>query len=273
MKRTLSRLIFIDLLFILFLSLSGVFSGLLSDLFYLIAFVLPTLVFFFLHKETEEGPFKISASVTPQALNLSVLFAAPTVLVIFALSFLVSVIMGALGISPQSVAEDKNFLYAVILHAIAPAIFEEMLFRYIPISALGNKSPRLAVAYSSVLFALAHCNLFQIPYALFAGVIFAVLDVAAGSVLPSVIIHLINNVLSLIWSRGGEGDAFYIAFICVLVLASILSIVFIFIKRKSLKNDFLPIIEDKSKLIFTNSLGLYTIVTLFCALMALVNSF
>ena len=79
--------------------------------------------------------------------------------------------------------------------------------------------------------------------------------------------------LSLLWTGGAGTGAFYIVFVSVLLLISLLSIVIIILKREKLKTVFSPIIEDKSKFIFTYPLGLYMISTLFCAMMALVNSF
>ncbi len=276
MKRTVSEFVITDLMFVALLSLSGVlsgfFSGIFSDLLYLASFLLPTVAFLTLRKNKNEESFKLSVSLTPRSACLFLLFAAPTVFGVMALSFLSSSLMGVIGSEGAVATEDTNFLYALILHAIAPAIFEEMLFRYLPLRALGNESPRLAVIYSAILFSLSHCNLFQIPYALFAGVMFAAIDIAAGSVLPSMLIHLVNNVLSLIWQSGGENDAIYILIISALALACLISLVVIWFKRKRLKTAFLPILQDKSKFIFTNSLGLFMIVTLTSALLSLAFS-
>ena len=273
MKRSLSELIFIDLLFILFLSLSGFLSGILSDLLYLAAFVLPTLLFLYLQRNKSEESFKISASLSRNSIFLSAALAAPIVAVIMGLSFLTSLLMGAIGIQGASVSNETNLIYALVLHAIAPAIFEEMLFRYLPIRALGAESPRLAVIYSSVLFAFAHCNLFQIPYAIFAGFAFAAIDIAAGSVMPSILIHLFNNLLSILWERGGEGVAFYAVFLSALALIVLASVCFIGINREKIKKLFLVIFEDKCKFMFTYPLGLYLVVTVMGASFALVNSF
>ena len=273
MKRTLSELVLIDLLFIALMSLSGFFFGVLRDFLYLLSFVVPTLVFLSLRKNRNEEAFGISFSLKPPSFSFFILFVAPTVLGIMALSFISSLLMGVIGVNAAIGSENTNLIYAIVIHAIAPAIFEEMLFRYIPIRSLANHSPRLAVIYSAVLFSLSHCNLFQIPYALFAGVVFAALDIAAGSIMPSVLIHLINNVLSLVWERGAGGSAFYILFISLLALLTLVSILLIYLKRKKLKEDFSSILEDKSKFIFTNTLGFYMIATLAFAVTSLSISF
>ncbi len=265
MKKTLSELVFADCIFVFLLSLSSVFSGAVSSVFYLCAFVLPVILLLCLHKELENKDFRISPAPTKRGLLFSAVFLFPSVLIIMSLSFLGGLLLSLIGAESSVSALDGNFLYLLLVHALAPAIFEEMLFRFLPLRMLGGHSPRLAVIYSSVLFAFSHCNLVQLPYALFAGFLFAALDVAAGSIAPSVIIHFVNNVLSLLWMRGGEESTFYIIFASVLLALSLLSITFIIIKRKSLKEKFEPILTDKSKVIFTYPLGIYMAMTLVIA--------
>ena len=91
--------------------------------------------------------------------------------------------------------------------------------------------------------------------------------------MPSILIHLFNNLLSLVWERGGEGVAFYAVFLSALALITLASVCFICINWKKIKKLFLVIFEDKSKFIFTYPLGLYLIVTVMGASFALVNSF
>ena len=154
-------------------------------------------------------------------------------------------------------------------YGVAPAVFEEMLFRYMPLRALGAHSPKLAIIYSSVLFALAHCNLFQLPYALFAGIVFALVDIAAKSVLPSILLHLINNLLSIL--AGFYGSAlFYLILFTVLGALTLASAVFIILKRKSFCVPFVEIFKDKSKLIFTTPLYLYIFASLLIAALLVV---
>ena len=164
-----------------------------------------------------------------------------------------------------------NILYVIAVRALAPAIFEEMLFRYLPLRALGSHSLKLAIIYSSALFALSHCNLFQIPYALVAGVLFASLDLAAGSIAPSVIIHFVNNLFSILMVRADDtGSVSLILFISIAVLSAV-SIVFALLRRRELKNDFAPILEDKSKVIFTYPLEIYAVMTVFIATTSLLT--
>ena len=270
MKKSLSELIFADCLFIIFLSLSGLFDGALKSVFYLLAYVFPVTVLLFLWKKGEKEYYKISVTGSKRAFLTTLPFIFPCVLLILFTAFLTSLAMGAIGISGEPSSFEGNVIYLIVVSAFAPALFEEMLFRYLPLMALGKESPRLAVIYSAVLFALSHCNLFQIPYALLAGLLFAVIDMATESILPSIIIHFINNVLSIVWQRNSEKLEFAVIFLSAVLLFAAVSVFVIYTKREKLKPMFLPILQDKSKLIFTYSFGLYIIATIFAAVSAFV---
>ena len=66
-------------------------------------------------------------------------------------------------------------------------------------------SKRHTVIYSSLFFALIHCSFSQMPYAFIAGVIFMLVDVAFDSVWPSIILHFVNNSLSIVWMKYCSG--------------------------------------------------------------------
>lgn len=270
MKRSLTEIIFADCLFIIFISLSSFFGAALGDILYALAFVIPVSALLILWKRREREDYKISVLAPLSSMKSAALFLFPIIFVILLISFAAASIMDVLGLGGASAGLEGNLLYIIILKAIAPAIFEEMLFRYLPIRALGAYSPRLTVIYSAVLFSLAHCNLAQIPYALFAGLTFAAIDIAAGSVLPSIFIHLANNVLSILWQRNNESTVFSVIFLSAMLLLTVISVALIYVKRKRLKEEFSCILSDKSKLIFTYSFGLYIIATIFATVSAFV---
>ena len=265
MKRSLTEIIFADCLFIIFISLSSFFGAVLGDILYALAFVIPVFALLILWKRREREDYKISVLAPLSSMKTTALLLFPIIFIILLISFATGFIMDALELGGTSPALDGNLVYIIALKAVAPAIFEEMLFRYLPIRALGAHSPRLTVIYSAVLFALAHCNLVQIPYALFAGLAFAAIDIAATSVLPSIVIHFANNVLSILWQRNSVSTPFSVIFLSAMLLLTAVSVVLIYLKRKKLKEEFSCILSDKSKLIFTYSFGLYIIATLFAA--------
>ena len=66
MKKSIAELVFADSLFILFLSLSSVFSGIASALFRFIAFSLPVVLLLFRWKSEKTEIYRISTSPTKQ---------------------------------------------------------------------------------------------------------------------------------------------------------------------------------------------------------------
>ena len=231
MKKSLTYIVFCDLLFVLLLGIAGFLNGALSEIVYYLAFLLPTALALVLAK-TREGAFtppKLRISCENLLLTLPV--TAPTLAIIFFVSWLTSLILSYFGEGSTSDVSGNIFL-VIFTHAVLTAVLEEALFRYIPLAYLTPYSKRGAVLFSALFFALAHCNLFQIPYAFIAGVIFAVLDIAFDSVIPSLLIHFVNNLISIIWLRGGGESDFVTVYIIALVSAALVSIVPIIIFRK-----------------------------------------
>lgn len=92
----------------------------------------------------------------------------------------------------------------VMVCLIAPTL-EEMLFRGIFLrSFLANYSPRTAIALSSLLFALFHLNIYQLPVAFLFGCFSAWLYVNTHSLWPSVLAHAMFNSLEIVLSYSQE---------------------------------------------------------------------
>lgn len=273
MKKELSRLLFADCLFMFFLAFSSYFDNLLGSLFYAVAFVLPVCLLLIPSKkaEGEEDDYKIKVLGSRKAFKISLIFCFPTVFVIILFSFLTSLLIQLFGSGGQGGAYEGNIVYLILVYVAAPAIFEEMLFRYIPLRKLGAYSKKLAVLYSAILFSLIHANILQMPYAFVAGLIFAAIDVAADSVLPSIIIHFLNNILSIVWTAGNTNTLFLIIFISSVSVLAIASAVYIFLKRKSIKDDFSKIFSDKSKFIFTYPFVVFLSVILFVSIVTVIR--
>ena len=114
-------------------------------------------------------------------------------------------------------------------------MLEEMLFRYVPLCLYDRSEGRRAVIISAFFFALVHNDLFVIPYAFIAGVIFMMVDLVCGSVWPSVILHFLNNALSVLLISCSGNSAFVYLFYGILILLSVISLLFIAKKRGQYK--------------------------------------
>ena len=85
--------------------------------------------------------------------------------------------------------------YAVLTLTLAvlPAITEESFFRGAIAFGFAGTNIFVGAAFSGLIFALYHCSLAQLLYQFVYGAFLYVLAVKAGSVIPCVIAHFLNN--------------------------------------------------------------------------------
>lgn len=102
---------------------------------------------------------------------------------------------------PTSVEGFGNVLYIIIAIALMPAVTEEFIFRGIVLGEYTSSgcSKSMAIALSSLLFAMIHFNIYQLPIYLYGGIILAYVTVVTDSVICSIIIHFLNNGFSLLF--------------------------------------------------------------------------
>ena len=232
MKRKVSTVICADLLFIFFLCMAGMLEGVISSIVYYSSFFVATAFALFADKRGDDASddsvrLKINASSLVSLIPVIPL----TVGTIFVISLVTTLILSLCGFS-DSVTLEGNIFYIIFIHALLPAVLEEMLFRYVPLRLLSDRSARVAVLLSALFFGLSHTNLFQIPYAIIAGIILAAIDVAYDSVIPSVIVHFINNICSVFWMLNWDSPNFALIYITVLGIIFLASLVAVILKRK-----------------------------------------
>lgn len=117
-----------------------------------------------------------------------------------------------LGYENISSGETITLNYAFLLKefvltAILPAICEEFLHRGILLHA-GKKcgNTRYSLLVSSILFGLMHLNINQFFYATILGALMGYINLVTDSIYPSIIIHFINNFLSIYFQYGQYMD-------------------------------------------------------------------
>ena len=244
------------------LSLSGSLVGIWSDIAYLAAFILPTVFALLLGRRAGAQTARLAMSSADTALMLPVIF--PTVLITLGISALTSFALKFTGAAPE-VTVYETLTENLIRHALLPAILEEAAFRYLPMSLFGKSARAECIFVSTVSFALIHCSLFQIPYALFAGFAFILLNLIADSPLPSLILHAVNNTVSVL-------SIFYkteLPIIIAVAALSLISAVFIFISRKAYVEKIKAIFGKKRKLLLSYSMLIIVIPTLLVAILNL----
>lgn len=115
----------------------------------------------------------------------------------FGIEFVSSETTSSLTAAPETLGE---FLLNLLYVAVFPAIFEEIAFRGVILQPLRKYGDWFAIGVSSVIFGLVHGNMTQMPFAIIAGIALGYTFVVTGSIWPSVIIHLFNNSLALVYS-------------------------------------------------------------------------
>ena len=118
-------------------------------------------------------------------------------------------ILGGFGIEVYSptYASSKTlpeFILTFIAVGITPAIVEEFAFRGVVLGALRRFGDGFAILVSSLVFGLMHRNLSQIPFAFLVGIIMAFAVIKSGSLITSILIHLLNNGISVVISTVTE---------------------------------------------------------------------
>ena len=225
MKKAIIYVSFQIFAFITLLLVSGLFDGVLGSVVYYLAFLLPffAVILFVKRDNIPFTPTKIKTS--GKAVFLTVPLIAPTLLIILFASWLSSLAFD----SDVATNVSGNLILVVITAVLVPSVLEEAFFRYLPLAILTPYSKKTAIFISAFGFALVHFNPYQIAYAFVAGVIFAAVDIAFNSILPSLIFHFTNNLASVLLLRYSAENLFNLTYILILSAVAVLSIFVIYV--------------------------------------------
>lgn len=86
----------------------------------------------------------------------------------------------------------------ILIVSIFPAILEEMVFRGYFLRTLLPYGEGFAILVSSVLFAMMHGNILQIPFAFIVGLTCGYLVIHTGRIWPAMLLHFLNNFMSIL---------------------------------------------------------------------------
>ena len=134
-----------------------------------------------------------------------------------------------------------GFVGVLITIALLPAVFEELIFRGLLLKGMGSFGTVGAILLCGGLFALYHQNPAQTIYQFCCGAAFALVAIRAGSILPTVLSHFINNALIITLTKFGV-DSFpapvFVTILCVSALCLIGSLVWlIFFEKRTLADE------------------------------------
>lgn len=83
------------------------------------------------------------------------------------------------------------FLFVVVL---AP-VCEELIFRKLLLQPLRSGGDIFAAVVSALIFGAYHGNFDQFPYAFVVGLLYGILSVRSSSMVPTLVLHFVNNLL------------------------------------------------------------------------------
>ncbi|MBQ8203922.1 MAG: CPBP family intramembrane metalloprotease [Clostridia bacterium] len=162
-----------------------------------------------------------------------------------------AVIFESMGFS-YDLPESENpeglfgFLLSVIATAVVPALMEEFGCRGIMFGIAEKKGgTTFALIVSSALFGLIHGNFVQIPFAFLVGLVLGVIRIKTGSLWVCILIHGVNNFVSIVMDYAFRGASDEIAnmaysiFLVLCMLASLLGVAIISKKKMDGEYDLI----------------------------------
>lgn len=187
------------------------------------------------------------------------------VVVTIIVSIFVSMLSSA-GISvPQSdfSMTDSNagtlimqFLYVI---AIGP-ICEELLYRGVIISLLKPYGKGVAVFFSAFLFGYMHGNIPQFMSAFAGGLVFAAIAVKYDSIIPTIVMHMLNNITASISDftdvLGVSNDTSMNYYYGIVIFCAVTGMYMLFVHLKDLKpveeKNFVLTSGERYRAVFLN---------------------
>lgn len=219
-----------------------IISSLLDSATYFASFTLAAWFYHLGRRQEQVEPIRF----TPNLPSNSLLIVFAGVACALSLSLVNSIVAEYLGfVDPLPIfnlPDEFSGDHAIVLHfiaiAIVPAFCEEILFRGVVLSNLMPYGKASAIVISSVLFGLMHGNAKQFLYATAAGIIMGCVYVMTESIWCSILIHFINNTISVLQfavvDRFSEEYAWiiFISCECILIFVGIIC-AFVLVSRKS----------------------------------------
>lgn len=161
------------------------------------------------------------------------------------LSFIITVITLVLSENGITVPEAdfsisevsvKAFFFQLLYSVIVAPIVEETLYRGIALHLLKPYGKGMAVIVSSLIFGLMHGNISQAASAFAVALVMGTITVQCGSIIPTIIIHLLNNLIATMpdFSNALGSDLIYNIYIGIVILCLVLGTLVIFAYHKKI---------------------------------------
>lgn len=160
-------------------------------------------------------------------------------------------LLGGIGYDEQEILipsmDGFGFVGVLLVIAVFPAVFEEIVFRGLVLKGLKECKELVAVLVCGALFALYHQKPEQTVYQFCCGVAFALVALRSGSILPTVVAHFLNNAWILTMTKFSLSlDAIYVPFLCFSALCLVGSLAYLLFFDKTEKTGNLKTSNEKT---------------------------
>lgn len=171
----------------------------------LICLVIPFGLMAYFNRKKYKTDIIPTKKVTPKYMYLWVTFGMFCCIAANYVVGIVVTVFQALGHDPfqYEVPEPDSLITSIAIAvgtAVMPALCEEFAMRCCGLGLLRQHGKAFGVIAVSIVFGLMHANLIQFVFATIVGLILGYVTVKTDSIVPAVLIHLINNGMSVVSS-------------------------------------------------------------------------
>ena len=165
----------------------------------------------------------------------------------------------------------------VLANVIIAPIIEETLFRFLILERLRRYGDVFAVLASAFMFSMLHASFTNYAYSFVSGIVYGFLAVYTGSMLSPLIIHILNNAISVVLvllEQTVSKQLCDLIYTSILVVISVISIIgFILLKKLNynafaLSFDGKPLTKWRKTMVVFSSLPMIIFVVFSIALAA-----
>lgn len=128
-----------------------------------------------------------------------------------------------------------GFAVLLIYSCIIAPLTEELFFRGALMKIFSMANQRFGIVMSAVFFGLAHGNIPQFVLAFLIGIFFGHIDMKHDSIVPSVIVHMLINILATITGEISDNEAMMGIFSLFIILMCIIGFIMLIVFRKGCK--------------------------------------
>lgn len=217
-----------------------------SIVFEAVAFGLPTILYYRRNPQLKQT-MRLNP-ISPTMVLLVIVTALIGVISLLWINIIWSATIQAIGLVPSPNGTPIphtpfEFWFGIAGVAIAPALFEELLFRGLLLSALETIGRKLAIFVSGMLFAMLHAQIEAFPAHVFIGMILAQMVLDTGSLYTAILFHGIYNgsilflvyVSAMIRPIAEESTSIEINLFSTFLIGILLAIIWFFLLSKLLR--------------------------------------